>query len=306
MGMKTKISVGILIGLMMIVSSCDYIDPPYSHDAPKACDTVVANFTPRLPGDKMKKVLVEDITGHRCGNCPRAAETIATLQTTYGEQVVALGLHSILAGAFTDLYPSDTVANPQQKYIYDFRTTVAMDIDQHFGVSTAGLPNGMVNRKSFSGSTVVGYTTWSSHVASELSTPQQVDIQIKNFWDPSTNSLCSFYYVEAMQNLGASYNICLYIMEDSMVHWQKDYMATPSDIEFYTHRHVLRGTVNGTWLGTQINSGNPLTNGGEYSQAYTITVDPAQWNVNQLYVVAFVYDVATYEVIQAEEMKVIP
>jgi hypothetical protein len=304
--MKRKISFGILIGLMVIISSCDYIDPPYSHDAPKTCDTVVVNFTPREPGDKMKKVLVEDITGHRCGNCPRAAETIVTLKSTYGEQVVALGLHSVLSGNFTELYPLDTATNPEQKYVYDFRTSVAGDIDGHFGVSSIGLPNGMVNRKSFSGSTVVGYTTWSSHVASELSTPQLVDIQLKNFWDPTSNAICSFYYVEAMQNLSSSYNVCLYLMEDSIEAWQKDYLATPSDIEFYTHRHVLRGAINGTWQGTPVNLGASLTNGDEYIGSFTIDIDPTAWDVDHLYVVAFVYDINTYEVLQAEEVKLIP
>jgi hypothetical protein len=306
MNMKSKIYVGILIGLMISFSSCDYIDPPYSHDAPKTCDTVVVTFTPRLPGEKMKKVLVEDMTGHRCGNCPRAAETIVTLKTTYGEQVIAIGLHSSIPESFTGLYPTDTVINPEQKYVYDFRTTVATAIDAYFGVSAVALPNGMVNRKSFSGSTVLDHNTWSSHVATELSTPQQLDIQLKNFWDPTSNAICSFYYVEAMQNLSSSYNICLYLLEDSLVHWQKDYLAAPSDIELYTHRHVLRGAINGDWQGTQVNGGAPLTDGGEYILSYTIDIDPSKWDVDHLYVVGFVYDAVTYEVLQAEEVKLIP
>jgi hypothetical protein len=255
----------------------------------------------------MKKVLVEDITGHRCGNCPRAAETIVTLEATYPEQVIALGVHSLLSPSFCDPLTADTTINPEGKYTYDFRSSVGFDIDNEYGVWSAGLPNGLVNRKSYSGSHIVGYTTWSSHVASELSTPQQVDIQLQNFWDPVTHAICTFYYVEAMQNLNSSYNMALYIMEDSLVHWQKDYMATPStDIEFYTHRHVLRGVVNGTWLGTPINNLQPLVNGEAYQDNYTVTIDPAIWDINHLYIVAVVFDNANKEVLQVEELKIIP
>jgi hypothetical protein len=233
-------------------------------------------------------------------------KAIVTLKTTYGEQVIAIGLHSVLSGNFTDLYPLDTVTNPTQKYVYDFRTTVAQDIDGYFGVSSIGLPNGLVNRKSFGGSTVVGYTTWTTHVGTELSTPQVVDIQLKNFWTPADSSICSFYFVEGMADLTSNYKIGMYLVEDSIIQWQKDYnLPSPYDIQFYVHRHILRASLNGSW-GTKINDGSPIISGGEYIDGYSIKIDPSKWDIDHLYVVAFVYDAATYEVLQAEEQKVIP
>ena len=300
--MKNKITTGILIGLMIIFYGCDYIDQPYTVPGPNGCTVATPVFTPRT--SPVKKVLVEDITGHKCGNCPRASETIAQLITTYGDQVVALGLHSTLA-SFTSLNSLDTTINPQKKFTYDFRTIEATDIDGYFGVSTIGLPNGMVNRKSFGGTVVVGYTTWSSHVSTELALPQDMDIQLQNFWNASDSSLCSFYFVEALNNLNANYKICMFVMEDSMVHWQEDYNVAGNEIEFYTHRHVLRGSLNGSW-GTAVNTNATITDGDSFIDGYSIKIDPGKWNVNQLYVVAFVYDAATYEVIQAEEVKMIP
>lgn len=303
--MKNKIVFGLLIVLTVIFSGCDYIDEPYTVPGPNGCSVVQPTFVPRTT--PVKKVLVEDITGHRCGNCPRAAETIETMKGTYGEQIVALGLHSSLSGSFTDLYSSDTLSNPTLKYTYDFRTNTATDIDQYFQVSNAGLPNGMVNRKSFGGSTIVGYTTWSSHVATELALPQQMDIQIKNFWTPSDSSICSFYFVEALMDLNANYKICMFVMEDSIVNWQKDYLASPStDLPNYVHKHVLRGSLNGTWLGTTLNTNAVIADGEQFIEGYSIQIDPSQWDINHLYVVAFVYDAATYEVVQAEEVKVLP
>lgn len=302
--MKSKISFTVLIGLMFVFSGCDYIDHPYTVPGPNGCTVAIPTFVPR--SSPVKKVLVEDVTGHRCGNCPRAAETIETIKGTYGEQVVAIGLHSALSGTFTDPESTDTLINPSLKYIYDFRTTVAQEIDATFGVSTIGLPNGMVNRKDFGGGEVVGYTTWSSHVSSLLATPQEMDIQIKSFYDTTTFSLCSFYFVEALTDLTGDYKICMFLTEDSIVKWQKDYMGSPStDISNYIHRHVLRASLNGTW-GTPVNTGSAVASGAEYIDGFSITINPANWDVDHLYVVAFVYNAATYEVIQAEEMKVIP
>lgn len=305
--MRTKIFFGTILGLIVITfAGCDLIDAPYTVAGPNGCTVAEPSFSPRPAGDKVKKVLIEDITGHRCGNCPRAAETIHTIEGVYHEQVIAIGLHSQLSGDFTALYPLDTNLNPSQKYVYDFRTEVAREIDQYFGVSTIGLPNGMVNRKSYSGSTVVGYTTWSSKVASELSTPQVIDIQLKNYWTPADSSLCSFYYVEGMADLNSNYKICMFLLEDSLVHWQKDYAASPStDLELYVHRHILRTSLNGTW-GTPVNGGSSITTGGEYIDGFSINVDPSKWNIAQLYVVAFVYDEVTKEVLQAEQVKVMP
>lgn len=301
--MKNKLTVGIIFSLVIILSGCDYVDPPYTVPGPNGCTVTEPTFTPRT--SPVKKVLVEDVTGHRCGNCPRAAETIETLVSTYGEQIIALGLHSDLSGSFTEVLSSDTNINPTLKFSYDFRTVTATEIDEHFGVSTAGLPNGMVNRKNYGGSVVAGYTTWSSHVASELALPQQVDIQLKNFWTPADSSICSFYFVEALANLNANYKICMFLMEDSIVNWQKDYLASPTDIPAYLHRHVLRGSLNGTW-GTSVNSNTAILDGEQFIQGYSIQIDPSAWNINHLYIVAFVYDAATFEVIQAEETKVLP
>jgi thiol-disulfide isomerase/thioredoxin len=303
MVMKNKIVSAVLVGLVMLMAGCDYVDQPYTVPGPNGCTVSEPSFTPRT--SPVRKVLVEDITGHRCGNCPRAAETIENLMNTYGEQIIALGLHSELSQDFTDVYSSDTLVNPSLKFSYDFRTVTATQIDEHFGVSTAGLPNGMVNRKNYGGSVVAGYTTWSTHVASELTLPQQMDIQLKNFWTPADSSICSFYFVEALADLNANYKICMFIMEDSIVNWQKDYAASPTDIPAYLHRHVLRGSVNGTW-GTAVNSNTVIADGEQFIQGFSTKIDPSKWNIHHLYIVAFVYDATTFEVIQAEETKFLP
>ena len=47
------------------------------------------------PADAARKVLIEDFTGQKCVNCPKATDEIHVLQETYGEDnIIAVGIHS--------------------------------------------------------------------------------------------------------------------------------------------------------------------------------------------------------------------
>ncbi len=304
--MKSKIAFGVFIGLMFVFYGCDYIEAPYATDGPQGCTGSTPVFTANP--SPVRKVLIEDVTGHRCGNCPRAAETIASIMASYPDQVVALGLHSSLSGSFTDILPNDTITNPSLKYIYDFRNTPSTEIDNQFGVSSIGLPGGMVNRKDFGGGPVVSYTNWSTYTASVLASPPDIDLQLQNFWNTNNDSsLCSYFYARALNSLSGDYKICLFLTEDSIVKWQKDYLASPStDLQFYVHHHVLRSSITGTTWGVPLNSTTNIASGETFIEGYSTKIDPSLWNLDHLYVVAFVYNATTLEVVQAEELKMLP
>ena len=74
----------------------------------------------------VKKVLIEDFTGHTCQNCPEASEEIHTLQqiNAYTDRVIAIAVHS---GFFSDVNPTFTT---------DFTTNEGTVIHDFFGVSS--------------------------------------------------------------------------------------------------------------------------------------------------------------------------
>src|SRR5690606_27366869 len=92
-----------------------------------------------------RKALLEDYTGHTCGNCPAAAESAHQLAEQYGDKLVLMAVH---AGFFSRL------KNPD--YLTSYTTSVGNDWDgsKGFGVSAVGNPNGMVNRKAYDGSLI--------------------------------------------------------------------------------------------------------------------------------------------------------
>ena len=276
-----------------LFSACDIIEPPYTEG--NGVDTVLCppqDF--EAVTNHTRKVLVEDYTGHTCGNCPRAAETAASLINTYGEQVVVVAVH---VGFFAE--PKNY---PNGSYATDYRTEAGNELDAYFGNSSAGLPNGLVNRKPFGGSSnaVLSYNSWAGAVAAEVAQAPVADIYIKPQYDEASNTACADVKVEFLTNLSDEYKLSVLITEDSIVSWQKDYDATPSDISDYVHRHMLRASFNGTW-GEPIGTA-PIITGSSDIKRYSVTLNSA-WNSEHLHVVAFVYNASTYEVIQAEEVS---
>ncbi len=289
--LKTYFAFIFLAGCLFFFNSCDIIEAPYTEGTP--VDTVlcppqdfVANTT------HVRKVLVEDYTGHRCGECPRAAEIASSLINTYDEQVVVVAVH---VGGFAE--PQNFV---DSSYAADYRTTVGNELNSFFGNDASGLPNGMVNRKPQSGSPILSYNSWTSVVTSELALAPQADIYIKPQYDEDNATACADVKVEFLSDLSGEYKLCVFLTEDSIISWQKDYSLNPSNVPDYVHRHMLCASFNGTW--GELVGATPISNGSSDIKRYSLALNSA-WKADHLHVVAFVYNASSNEIIQAQEVS---
>jgi hypothetical protein len=97
--------------------------------------------------------------------------------------------------------------------------------------------------------------------------------------------------------------ISAYIVEDSIVSYQKNNNPEigPGDIPDYAHRYMLRGSMNGTF-GDTLFSPQALTT-DSFTVEYSKTLNPV-WNTSKLYVVCFIYNRETDEVLQTERKKI--
>lgn len=282
----------IVFGFLLSFYSCDIIEAPYTEGNP--IDTALCppqDF--QANSNHIRKVLVEDYTGHTCGNCPRAAEMASTLLNTYGEQAVVIAVH---VGFF-----AEPKHYPDSSYSKDYRTVVGNELNDFFGNDAAGLPNGMINRKVVSSSPILSYNSWTSVFASEVALAPMADIYIKPQYDIDENTVCADVKVEFLTDLSEEYKLCVFLTEDSISDWQKDYSLNPADIPNYVHRHMLRASFNGTW-GQPIGP-EPITNGSSDIKRYSIGLDNS-WVPSKLHIVAFVYNATNYEIIQAEETSI--
>lgn len=255
-------------------------------------DTTATNAA--LPSPT-RKVLLEDITGHRCNNCPRAARIAQALQDdVHGGDLVLVGVH---AGGFALPYPP--VGDGE--YDSDHRTEAGIAYQETFQV--AFFPAGMVNRKPYQGSRVVSEGSWASAVADIIDEPAPVKLWLDTIV-VEEGTVSTVVKLHLAQNIQGSHNLVVYLTEDHVIDWQLDAEASPSDVPDYDHRHMLRANLNGTW-------GTPVINGSAPAgRVITLTIDnfglDPDWNLANCALVAWLYDTATDQVVQADERKFQP
>ena len=299
-----------IITIIFSFNSCDIIEGPYMIDN----DT-----NPVDTSTYVKKVLIEDFTGHRCPNCPSAAEELAALQNYYGDKVIGIAIHPS-SQAFST--PSPLTSS---SYTYDFRTEFGDDIDDIFELTTVGLPRGMVNRVGFDTDHQLGKDEWSSAVQTELAKDPIFGITLSS--NVSSGNGTISVTVKALSNINLNkteeiedYNIVICLTENEIIEWQKDNAA--GDIEEYEHNHVLRTILNSTF-GESI--GNSFVEGDIWEKDYSVDITTLEninenyslntlfmgngnckgWDENKMEIVAYIYNSDNYEIVQVEQIHLI-
>ena len=281
---KIIYQITILIAIILIIVSCDKVKNVKDPNA----EAIKGN----------RKVFVEDYTGHKCGNCPAAADTLKYLTKKYPGQVVALAIH---AGFF---------ANINATYPTDLRNPTSTAYDNTFGVSLAGNPNGLINRSGFgSANFIKAYTTWEGEVTKMLSRPAKFEIKIRNTFTTSNNNLNTSITVKSLTNNAGIYKLVILLSEDSIIAEQLDYRLPSGSqlIPNYEFNHVLREAVNSSF-------GDPIFTSGAVANDSAVKAFPnysinSAYNASKCHIIAYVYDAdpnspTYYEVLQVEEAHV--
>lgn len=281
--MKYYILTLFLAGLAFI-GSCDVIEPPYEEDN----DIIPVDTT-----EYVQKLLIEEYTGHKCGNCPEAAEIAHEIEETYGDRIIVLGVHA------------NFYATVNQKYPTDFRTEVGTELDTKWGFS--GYPNGLINRIVYNDDRIIGPKNWKSVVPQILDNEPAMAIELETDYDATSRLITVTANVKYKQGEepGASHYLSVYLKENHIIAEQEDYRLEESFIKDYEHNNVLRASMNGTW-GEQLTDVATLEE-NTYTVTYTYKI-PAdkEWVAENIYAVAFIHDFNdSWEIYQAEEEKIV-
>ncbi len=273
----------VILAWLLFLLSCDKIEPPY---------VVATGGTVDPGGNIIKKVLVEEYTGHQCPNCPRGAVVVDQIQKTYGSKVIVMSVH---AGFFAR-------TSSTGYYTAEYRTIPGTEMDNFFGLSNAGLPKGMINRSGFNTNHLLGPDDLSSVVAAAINMPAPMSLQITNTYHDA--SFLAQIQVEAktITKIKRKLMLSVFIVQDSIISPQKNGLPElgPDVLVNFVHRHVLRAAVNGTW-GEELHAGQQdIPTGTSFTKSYQYTMNPA-WNAKHIGIVAFVYDGENYEILQAAE-----
>ena len=280
--------VKIIVGLFAVSAlfiSCDEVEKPYVEYTGECGDASLP-----IP---IKQVLLEEYTGHQCGNCPRAHEKAEDLIDRYCDHIIPVAIH---AGFFAE--------TDNDKFTNDFTSEDGDEYNDFFGSSAAGLPSAVINRQRFNNILNIPPLQWEAAISEYLEQDPQLDINIRTDYNDDNRNLTINIEIDLLENISGDHMLSLYFVEDSIISYQKDYESTPQDIEFYVHRHVLRDAINGAWgEGIQLSS----INVGETLERTTNYVVNSEWNIKHSSIVAFVYDKnsETKEVIQAGRKEIL-
>jgi hypothetical protein len=295
----------LLIGSSLLFNACDRVKNPIPIDS--------ANYDVSLfPGNYATEynypsfgtnsntnvnVLIEDYTGHQCGNCPVAAIVAKNIEAANPGRVFAISEHAGAGGVsqYQLRYQPGTPEYP--KYSRDFTNEAGLTYATSI-VGIPGNPYGMVNRRRPTGASNpwIPNGQWQQNVQNILQENNlRANLQMAVNYYPQTDALFVHVESEAKTNLSGNYNLVVYAVAKEVIDWQKNYMVFPSDVEFYDHHNVHIGNVNGIW-------GEPVfvteaTNGTKVRKDYTYKIRENFRGLDYA-VIAYIMNADTYEILQ--------
>ncbi len=302
--MKKLIIIGSAI---MVFAACDKVKNPNQNPNTNSNCVVTPNIvkTNSLTSG-YRKVLVEDYTGHTCGNCPKAARFIENIELTasFKDSMIVMAVHAGGAGGFAEPNMPD--------YPDEFRNEASNDWDVFLGMSVAGFPKVLVNRTPASPQ---AYSALNTLIPLNVRKPQSAKLDVTTYLDTAKLLLNVDVKTTFKMAYTNSVKLVLTMLEDSIIAHQKDYLppvgtvvstSDPDLTLFYVFNNMNRGAINGSW-GDLVKAG-PIAVNDTVTKKYTCfkvnSYNGSKKSIKNMSVLAFVYDDITKEILQAEKIKI--
>ena len=278
----------IIAASLFLVSACEEEIPTGLNLLPERSIFDTTYITNVLPAPQPANVLIEDFTGVKCPNCPRAQGTAKTLVESNVGRVFVMAIHPGKNLLSFYVSPFKTPGDDHDSK-YDFRTDEGAEILTFLG-NSGSLPIGAINRTLFSGETkiLIDDTKWSSKTSEKLTTNSIVNID--------TFSAKGVYFVEAnkirvnakltyLSTTTDSQYVSIAIIEDHLLDYQE---SGGTIIENYEHNHVLRRMITPA-TGSKLKA--PISAGRVFETTYDYELTPTEtWNKKNLKVLVFVHN----------------
>lgn len=309
--MKKSFLFWISIALLSLsIASCDKVEFPYGEPETYDLDTTlypgswsdyIDNIYPDFPENTNTdvNVLIEDFTGHRCTNCPPAADKAHAIKMANPNRVFVASIHSSPGGMGSFQMPNQY----GNEYATDHTNKEGLSYGAEFkdGFNFLGNPQGMVNRKEVGGKVFDFLGTWESRATSILNENNlRINLQAVYNYFEETNG--GYLHVEAEKktNENENYRLVVYVIQDSLVDWQK--MPDNSDNEFYIHRDKHLGSIDHRVWGSLIFD-KASKQGDKVRVDYSYKL-PNGIDKGNLYFLIYAYNTETYEVMQVIKQEI--
>jgi len=245
--------------------ACDIVEEPYL----KGDGGPIGN-------DKNQNILIFEYTGYYCGFCPSAKVISKNLEKIYQDRVFVISIHS---GALANIRPENplNLLSPTSDAIYQF-------------VGRPDNPRGSVNMSTNTNNTkIFNPNDWEPVIRELIERTSPLDIELSANYNPTTREITADVDMTYYTTSPNSHYLAVYVIEDNIVGYQKNYAVEPQDVYDYEHYAVMRTSMNGPW-GEQI-SEQQIRAGSTIERTVKFTI-PANrdWVPENLRLVAVVSD----------------
>jgi len=271
------LSIGFISGAF---TQCDVIDQPFNGNTIDTTSTT-----------QQRNVLIEDWTGHRCKNCPKASKVISGLVDAFGEdRIIGLAIHG-RPSSFTGV---------TSEYPTDFTTPEGKTIQNFFYGNSPPLPIGMLNRENWS-ATGSGHLTGRDNWPTLSSEAMDSTLRIALTASASVSAGTLNITVEGYPQLSILHdlNIVALIKESDIVSPQL--MSDDTRDADYIHNNVLRDFITDPWgegFGT-----SPMVSSDTLTSSFNMAWNNT-WIKENSAVVVYVCHPDNYRILQVIEVPV--
>jgi len=235
-------------------------------------------------------VLLEEMTGVSCPNCPKGTAEIEAIKELYGEKVIPIGIHGFF------------LSWPTKEREFDFRNDFAKELELNLAPGTSK-PAALINRALPSGESskvIQSPDLWSGYVEAQLNIPPKVSIEIDLEYEEASRNLTINAGILGLEESNEALKISVMILENNIIDAQEDLTDI---IEEFHHNHVLRTMLtpyDGESLSESLGKGETLSKTYEFE----LPVDEHLWKAEDIEVVLFIHEAdEDGEVLQAAMRK---
>jgi hypothetical protein len=279
----------LVISAVAMLFGCDVIEDPKVEFGLYRSDLYGPPPAFQSSGAPHQKVLLEDFTGHDCGNCPNGHLKAAELLDQYGEDLAVVAVHAgSLAAPFPPNYPADWTTPEGQYYLL---TQVGSDV----------MPKGRTNRLT-DASIIHSPSAWPAKVAEAFALTPEVNLQLNVSYVEENQHLNIHVNSEWFEDAPGDYRLVIMITEGEIYAPQLWYNHDPEYNPEYLHEHMLRATVTGA---TGLVVASDPEAGLQQTDSYTYNWN-STWVPEHCEVVALITDGEDGRVLNVQKAYVIP
>jgi hypothetical protein len=287
--MRNAFRFGTFFAILVLLFSCKEEKHGIVYVIPEKPLLDTTYTTAPVPAAQDHEVLLFDVTGVRCVNCPDAARIARKIADTLNPgRVVVVALYPESPTPLWWPWPGyDTMSS-----------SYAESMVQSLG-GVAALPTGCVDQVQVSGKRFLDRNTWLSQVNSRLSFANPMNINLTTSWDNSKNRGRLEAKITYTANQTSKNLIFIAITESKVIGKQSNLTGEILD---YAHNHALRKLYTAT-TGDTLRA--DLKPGRVFEKHYYIN-PRYNWNPKNLDAVVWVVDASSKEVLQVAHAKMQP